>query len=112
MPARGRGAPPIPLIPHESGGRGLVDVENERGDDPVVAGELDVRRGLLGGPADPVEGGGDVVQVGGDAAGAQDGFGAGGGAADLSGRVAELGGGLGGGQGRVGCDVVGDAVGA
>ncbi|MFE7454598.1 hypothetical protein ACFU8F_32925, partial [Streptomyces griseus] len=55
--------------------------------------------------------GGRVGQVRADAAGAQDGLGAGGGAADLQGRVAELGGGLRRGQGRVGCDVVGDAVG-
>ncbi|MEV7897405.1 hypothetical protein [Streptomyces cyaneofuscatus] len=112
MAAGGGGAPPVPLIPHEGGGRGLVAVENERGDDTVVAGELNLGRGLGGGPAGLVQGGGDVGQVRGDVAGAQDGFGACGGAADLSGRVAELGGGLGRGQGRVGLDVLGDAVGA
>ncbi|WP_032791262.1 hypothetical protein, partial [Streptomyces baarnensis] len=103
MAAGGRSAPPVPLVPHQ-GGRGLVAVEDERGDDPVVTGELDLGRGLRGGPAGPVESGGDVGQVRGGVAGAQDDFGACGGAADLSGRVAELGGGLGGSQGRVGFD--------
>ncbi len=59
-----------------------------------------------------MEGGGDVGQVRGGLAGAQEGGGPCGGAAGLGGRVAEVCGGLGGGQGRVSCDVVGDAAGA
>lgn len=62
--AGGRGAPPVPLVPDQGGGRGLVSVEDERGDDAVVTGELDVRCGLLVVQPAAVQGGGDATRYG------------------------------------------------